>query len=332
MINNEYRIENSVLIGEYDELYLAAGAHNVLKFATGELTVPEVSVRNFWRNLQERVTFCERHDKPFLQMVAPEKYKVHPKGFPVREPMSFWDAFVSASGANDKHIWYGDDDLSNNPFGRSYYKTDTHWTAAGMMLATQRIAEVAGFSEVDIFALKQKMYEQTRPLTTLFYGDLGRKLDPQRGEEVSWPRRAGSVATEENGLIHDYENPVNDGRMVLSQNPESCSDKCILIFGDSYLFNALPFIELAFRKVAFCRTRFFHREMVSMVQPDVIICQAAERYTRIVSQDAKAPPFLLLPYVLGREPKMTPKQAAFISSFLSNNRKPDFSEYGVDLS
>lgn len=43
-------------------------------------------------------------------------------------------------------------------------------------------------------------------------------------------------------------------------------------------------------------------------------------------------PFLLLPYVLGRAPQMDPAQAAFVSSFLANRRKPDFAEYGVDLS
>lgn len=69
-----------------------------------------------------------------------------------------------------------------------------------------------------------------------------------------------------------------------------------------------------------------------MAQPDMIVCQAAERYTRVVSQDRKAPPYLLLPYVLGREPKMTTKEAAFASSFLSNRREPDFTEYNVDLS
>lgn len=332
MTDSTYEIENAVLIGEHEELYLAAGAHSILQFATGELTVPEQSVRNFWQNLHERAAFCRRHDKPFLQMVAPEKYKVYPEGFPVENPKSFWDAFTAAGGATEENMWYGAKDLRDNPFGRSYYKTDTHWTAAGMMLATRRIAETAGFSEAEIAALSEKMQSQTQPLDKLFYGDLGRKLEPQQGEEVLWPRRAPSVMTEENGLAHDYDKPVNDGRMVLSLNPDSVSDKTLLIFGDSYLFNALAYIELGFRRVVFCRTRFFHREMVAMAQPDVIICQAAERYTREVSRDVKAPPFLMLPYVLGREPKMTQKQAAFISGFLANSRKPDFSEYNVDLS
>jgi hypothetical protein len=201
-----------------------------------------------------------------------------------------------------------------------------------MMLATERIAKTAGFSEMQISSLCEVMQAHTGPLDELFYGDLGRKLEPPRGEEVLWPRKAASVTREENGLVHDYDKPINDGRMVVSLNPESVSDETLLIFGDSYLFNALAYVELAFRRVVFCRTRFFHREMMVMVQPDVIVCQAAERYTRLVSRDAKAPPFLILPYVLGREPKMNPKQAAFVAGFLANNRNPDFSEYGVDLS
>ncbi|GHG97612.1 alginate O-acetyltransferase AlgX-related protein [Pseudodonghicola xiamenensis] len=331
MTDSTYEIENAVLIGEHEELYLAAGAHSILKFATGELTVPEQSVRNFWQNLRERAAFCARQGRGFLQMVAPEKYKVHPEGFPVENPKSFWDAFTAAEGATVENMWYGAQDLRDNPFGRSYYKTDTHWTAAGMMLATRRIAETAGFSEVELSALSEKMQAQTQPLDKLFYGDLGRKLEPQQGEEALWPRRAPSVTSEENGLAHDYDKPVNDGRMVVSYNPDSVTDKTLLIFGDSYLFNGLAYVELGFRNMVFCRTRFFHREMVAMVQPDMVVCEAAERYTRVVSRDVKAPPFLLLPYVLDREPKMSPKQAAFISKILSNKRRPDFSEYKVDL-
>lgn len=322
-------IKNAVLIGADGELYLAAGAHAILKYATGELKVNDESVKNFAWNVKERSTYCARHKKPFIQIVAPEKYKVHPEGFPVENPKSFWDAHEDLS---DYNVWYGVEDLRNNPFGRAYYKTDTHWTAAGMMLATMKIAESAGFTESELGKLKQRMQEQTRPLDKVFYGDLGRKLDPQQGEEAMWPRRAPTVKSIENGLGHDYTNPVNDGRIVFSRNSDPVTDKTVLIFGDSYLFNALAYLELAFHNVIFCRTRFFHREMVIMAQPDMIVCQAAERYTRIVSQDRKAPPYLLLPYVLGREPKMTPKDAAFASTFLSNRREPDFVEYNVDLS
>ncbi|WP_412074398.1 hypothetical protein [Tritonibacter mobilis] len=323
----DYEIQNAVLCGSNGELFLGAGAHNILKFATGERTVHPDSVRNFWWNMSERSAFCERHQKAFLQIVAPEKYKVHPEGFPVTNPKSFWDAHAASEKATCENLWYGVEDLRRNSFGRSYYKTDTHWTAAGMMLATLRIAEQAGFSAQEKDDLTQLMQAHTVPLDKNFYGDLGRKLDPKVGEKVVWPKRAKTTRTAENGIGHDYGKPVNDGRLVVSRNSESVSGQTLLIFGDSYLFNALAYLELAFRNVVFCRTRFFHREMVNMVMPDIIVCQAAERYTREVSQDAKAPPFLLLPYVLGRAPQMDPAQAAFVSSFLANRRKPDFTEY-----
>ena len=327
----KYRIENAVLIGSNRELYLAAGAHNILKYATGELTISAESVKNFWWNLRDRISHCQRNKIDFCQFVAPEKYKVYGEDFPVPNPKSFWDAHIASPEAIDnEYIWYGADDLRNNPYGRSYYKTDTHWTAAGMMLATMKIAETSAFTEQEKAALDEKMKEQTVQLDHVFYGDLGRKLVPKVGEEPFWPRRAASVQTGENGLGHDFKSPINDGRIVASFNPESVTDKTLLIFGDSYLFNALPYIELAFRKVVFCRTRFFHREIVTMVQPDTIICQAAERYTRVVSTDQNAPPYLLLPYVLGRPPNMTPEEAMFLSRMLNNNRQVSFSMFGIE--
>lgn len=324
----ELNVQDGVLIGEDGELYLAQGAHSILDYATGKSKVDDQSVLNFAWNVKERSAFCERRGTPFLQMVAPEKYKVQSHGWPIEGTVSFWDSHQDFTG---QPVWYGADELTNNPFGRSYYKTDTHWTAAGMMLATMKIAETAGFSETEKTLLKQRMLEQTRPLGKLFYGDLGRKLTPQQGEDVDWPRLSSTLKWVENGITHEFGPAVNDGRLVCIRCSEPVTDKTVLIFGDSYLFNALRYIGLGFHNTIFCRTRFFHRELVVMSFPDVIICQAAERYTRVVSQDRKAPPYLLLPYVMGRKVEMSQEDAAFISSFLSNRREPDFAEYNVDL-
>ena len=329
MAHAGYQIENMVLIGDKGELFLGAGAHNVLKYATGELSVKKESVDNFHSNFLARESYCRSNGISFLQMVAPEKYKVMPENFPVEEPKSFWDSHEQAHNYDHPCFWYGIADLRDNPFGRSYYLTDTHWTAAGMMVACLEAAKKAGFGETEQETLVNLMLDNTAPLDKMFYGDLGRKLDPQQGESVNWPRRSRTIEVVENGIGHDYTNPVNDGRMVVSVNPGAVSTKTLLIFGDSYLFNALNFIQLAFEKVVFCRTRFFHDEMVTMVQPDLVVCQAAERYTRQVSLDSKAPPFLLLPYVLGRAPTMEAEDASFISRVLSSGKQPDFEEYSI---
>lgn len=322
------KIVNSVLIGGEGELYLGAGAHNVLKFATGEARVDAESIKNFELNVQERKKYCKDRGIPLLQMIAPEKYKVIPDGFPLESPLSFYDNHVDCSAHG---VWYPVNELKNNRFGRSYYKTDTHWTAAGLKLVTLKMAETAGFDAAAIERLSEVLERQTKPHDQTFYGDLGRKLDPKEGEEVSWPHRAPTVKSVENGIGHDYANPVNDGRIIFSRNSASISPKTVLIFGDSYLFNGLAYIECAFQNVVLCRTRFFHREMVEMVKPDLIVCQAAERYLRVVTNDEKAPPLLFLPYVLGRTPKMEPQDAAFASSFLSSGRDVDFKAYGVEF-
>ncbi|MFS2319211.1 hypothetical protein RMQ97_14840 [Maricaulis sp. D1M11] len=326
----DVKIENGVLIGDEGELFLAQGAHSIIEYATGARSVDVETVKNFAWNVKERSAFCDRRNTPFLQIVAPEKYKVEDRCFPIQGAKSFWDYHDDFDSGV---VWYGQSDLKNNRFGRSYYKTDTHWTVAGMMLATERIAKQASFSKEELDQLEIRMKDICKPLGDIFYGDLGRKLDPQQGEDVDWPRLAPSIRVAENGITHDYSGTaVNDGRLVCLRNEESVSDKKLLIFGDSYLFNALRLLALAFRDVLFCRTRFFHRELVVMNSPDIVVSQAAERYTRVVSQDSKAPPFLLLPFVLGRKLEMSADDAVFISSFLRNRREPDYSEYNLKKS
>lgn len=318
-METDAQIENGVLIGTNDELYLAGGNHSVLLLARGERRISDQSVQNFWQNAEERQAFAAARDIAFLTLIAPEKYRVVPDGFPIASARSPFDDYNLRSA---DYMLYPVEDLIKNEFGVSYYKTDTHWSLSGIRKIAQLIGRRAGLSEEQLRAADDLVAPNIRPFE--FCGDLGRKLAPERKEPAERVTRMGSVRAVENGMTHDYTRPVNDGRMICSHSPDAVSPKTLLIFGDSYLHNSLPVLEAYFQNVIFCRTRFFHNEMVEMVAPDIIVCQQAERYLGAVAPDREAPPFLLLPFVLGRSMSFAPDDARFVSNMLSCGRKPNF--------
>ncbi|MGN6208015.1 hypothetical protein [Asticcacaulis sp.] len=321
-------VTNDVLIGADGELFLAGGGHQILKVATGEVRPSTDSVNNFLANVMSRRKKAKAAGCPYMHLIAPEKFRVYDEAFPVEDARCYFDYYRAVSPAD---VVYPAEQLKHNMHGRSYFRTDTHWTWAGMLRIGEIMLEKAGVSPELIEKASGHMMAAVTTVDEDFAGDLGRKLEPKQSEMTRRPKWPARTIRIENGIEHNFTASVNDGRIVCCRNPESLLDSTLLIFGDSYLYNALPILSTLYRNIVFLRTRFWHDEVVTMVRPDMIVTQAAERYLSKVANDDVAPPYLLLPYVLGRSPKMEPAEAALLASFFSGGRKIDFSVYGLDL-
>ncbi|MFT8246932.1 alginate O-acetyltransferase AlgX-related protein [Roseomonas sp. BN140053] len=314
-------IRGPVLVGRNGELYLAGGNHSVLRFATGDFRVKPESINNLRENLRERGEVAAAMGSRFIQIVAPEKYRVVCESFPISNPTSVVEQYYDG-GCND--MLDPAALLRAERAGRTYFRTDTHWAPHGRVVISKIIAEAAGKAAAAVeaadAALRASLAEAGQP----FLGDLGRKLDPAEGEDVLQLRLPHSLRTTENGLSHDYERPINEGRLVVSESDAATASGTLLIFGDSYLHQALSYLSFYFSRVVFCRTRFFHTEMVHMTRPDLVVGQIAERYLSYVYPDREAPPFLLMPHIMARTPSITPEGAKILASALSAGRKPSF--------
>lgn len=315
---------DDVIVAPNGELFLAGGRHSVLRFARGEATVAPRVIDTMRTNLEGRRAHAAQRGTPYLHLVAPEKYKVFPEGFPVDAPCSPADAHLAAGIG----FTYPVEELraAQGP-GRSYYRTDTHWAPAGLVVVAGLIAKGAGRSPEAVEAARQAMVAAMVEGEDVFYGDLGRKIEPKIGETRHILKCAHPVKTTENGLGHDYLRPVNDGRMIITESGCPQAEGRLLIFGDSYLHHALPYLTYVFKTIVFCRTRFYHTEMVGMTEPDMIVTQAADRYLGTVASDADAPPFHMIPFLLGRTPQTTPEDARVISTALSGGRTLDFAAF-----
>lgn len=308
-------IENGVLIGHEGDLFLAGGRHEILRFIRGARLSPR-AIQTLHDNIVRRQVMAARHNARFLQIVAPEKYVVYPENFPIPDPGFMAQAYLEA-GHDD--ILYPVELLRRPRQGRSYWQTDTHWTPMGLLAMAERIAQEAGLPPATIEAVASDLAARLT-VEGDFVGDLGRKLSPPRGEPRHVLPPQPGTRVHENGVGHDFTQPVNDGRLILVESPRAVSDRILLIFGDSYLFHGLDILSRFFRRILFTRTRFFHEEMVEAARPHLVVSQMAERYMASAVSDLSAPPFWLIPWLLGRSQKMDLETALAFTRALSSGR------------
>lgn len=323
----DWNIENGVLHGTDGELFLAAGAHSVLKFASGEMKPSQESIDNLAINLEGRHRASQDFGFKFAHVIAPEKYRVYPASFPVENPLSLAEQYAAA-GASD--FLDPVDELRAEAGGRTYGQNDTHWNAYGKIVISRLLAKTAGLPEQHINRAEAAARASLTPLADPFYGDLGRKVSPKRGEHAMFFKPTFTHTMTENGISHDTTRPVNEGRMIFSQsNSETAAKQRLLILGDSYLHLTLPALAFFFNEVLFCRTRWYHSEMVHMFKPDLVVTEQAERYLSHVWPDATAPNFLLIPQLLGRTPRFSTDEAQHFAMALSAGRATDFAPVSV---
>lgn len=314
------RIENQVLIGRNGDLFLAGGGHSILRFMQGAV-LPARTVNMLHDNLVRRRVLSERYGARFLHLIAPEKYMVCPENLPIADPGYMAKAYLKA-GHGD--AIYPLDVLRLPRRGRSYQLTDTHWSAHGILAIVEMLALESGIPAEMVETIGQRVSDGIKAdENTIFYGDLGRKLEPRQGEPQLRFTTPFACQVYENGLGHDFNSPFNDGRLIVVEGENACSDKVLLIFGDSYLYHALQPLALFFRRIVFTRTRFFHEELVQMVQPDMVVSQMAERYMGSIAPDEVAPPFMMIPYLLGRPLAMTQEAAMALTRALCGRRSFD---------
>ena len=265
---------NPVLAGEDGYLFLVKGAHSVLDLCQGTHRATEASVRAFGNNLRTRMDYCARHGIAFRQVVFPEKLvalsELSGMGSDIR---SIYERNYSAHVA-------GIAGLPNDLYplrlmkGRKdfFLRTDTHYSAGGILALAEHLCASLGLDATDTLRNGQGKVTHSQ---AEFVGDLGNKFTPPVSESavICAPFRTPRFNMASNGVMRG-----NDGLMILSETPDSLTDKVLLIFGDSFFRQMLPILTLVFRKIVFCRTRFFQAELVPAVAPDVIFYGQAERY------------------------------------------------------
>lgn len=282
-------------VGRDGYLFLSGGAHGVFSLFTGRIDPPSTAARILVENLEARKAWCDATARLFRMVIFPEKCVALRDMITEDGPFSslYQRCYASAVEGSPAagFVRYPIGPLDGQP--RAFHRTDTHYGVHGELAVIREITQ-------DIFPdLQDQFAGLTYPQIVQrdgFIGDLGRKLPTPASETqelMQAPATTRMFAS--NGM-----KAGNDGMMDLLESPDALTDKTLLIFGDSFFRQLLKHLCVFYRRVIFCRSRFFHYEMVDAFRPDHVYCGVAERYLSDVAPDAQRPHFLSYPLALGR--------------------------------
>ncbi len=292
----------TVHIGRDGYLFLAGGGHGVFSYFSGERDAARGSVEMFVQNITDRAEACLRKDRLFRQVVFPEKCAALSDRVMAPGPFGslYRRCYAGAVAQSDTapQVLYPLEALASD--SDNFTRTDTHYSALGNLTMTRNIMS-------GIFPdLCEGLDARVMPHLTEkedYSGDLGRKFSP-------WKTEAGNLFFKQLCPSKSARNGImagNEGILILNESPESLTDFTLLIFGDSFFRQLLPLLALFYRRIVFCRTRYFHHELVEAFAPDHIFCGLAERYLSRCFSDAIRPHFLSYPLLLGRQVQPDPE-------------------------
>ena len=278
------KAESEVLEGRNGNLFLIKSVHNILKHITGKIIVDENFKKNFQQNILARAEYCLDRNIQYKHFIYPDKISVLIDDFPIDDTISFsemYKPFFTGDVVDLKDCLVGEDAT------KYFFKTDTHLSFDGKVKTSMEILSYFfNFDSVEI----EKKFNSFRGGEKEMLGDLGGKLDPKIYE------KRYDIITK---FLKRFNNQVgaNDGLVIVCLNKDMLRNKehkKLLIFGDSFCERTLPLLSYFYSEVLFCRSRYFHKEIVEMFEPDHLITESAERYFSSVRLDEEAPRFNLV--------------------------------------
>lgn len=255
--------------------------------------LPDAKLR-CWRDaIVNRHFGCRMLDIRYAHLVVPEKLTVygHKQAQPLVDPdlapvLRLAGMFDDAGAVGWINLvdWmraFRDDvDL--------YFRTDTHWTPLGCLLAYDVLCDSLALRRNDDLAARPY-----RDIPKLL--DLGSKLTPRKWEvtrEYEWLQDARR--TYENVVVRLLETPAFGGEIHVGshakfRNPNAANDCKLLLFGDSFsgpgrhLLTAL--LAETVRELEFVWSANIDWRHVKRAKPDIVVTQMAERYMALAPND-----------------------------------------------
>lgn len=277
-------------------MVLTGGNHAVLDYCQGRAAPGADDIARFFKAITQRTAWSTRRGIPYGYWIFPDKVVALGPKLARLGPVAslFQTHYRTAPGWTDSlPIHYPLDLVAHQP--DAFPRTDTHYSNRGLVTLTRAVLDSLTPGQGDAF---RAAAQTARWGEKKIAGDLGVKFEPPVRERIDVLRLPIEASVLSNGL------PRNKGVMSLVHCPQAQTDQTLLIFGDSFFRQMLPLLAWQFRRIVFCRTAFFHYELVNAVGPDVILQGTAERYLASYASDADRPHFLSYPFL--RDSTMRP--------------------------
>lgn len=274
-------IENNVLFGEEDWLFLWHGGQAQFDHLTGIISPSPESVQSFVANMESRRVICDTRGLPNVHVVYPSKPVVMTRYLPegIRDGVQslFERHYSHALNPETTKVLYPRQALIEASItDQIFSRQDTHMTHTGDVIVAQKILDSLG-NDHDIQAC---MIAVTRPRR----GDLADMVKiPTQLPEIWLTPRQGSHKVFNNIFFL----PSNTDNIIVAHNPLSASSRRLLALGDSFLGGAIGPLLTFYRDILFVRSPLFQPDLLDLFAPDDVVTANAERYLSQVNSDSE---------------------------------------------
>jgi hypothetical protein len=288
-ITSNFRIENDVLFGSEQYLFLWKGGQKQFEFLSGERSPSDISLINFESNIRKRIEICNSRSICFKHIVFPSKALVKtrflPKGIGVVNSVFESHYEKSVSDLVNESLLYPLNELRAEELHHStFYKNDTHMSDRGNVAVAHFLIKAIGLEPKNNLDGSFEMRSHKGDLCSMTNGvSIPEELyisNPQLGFVVG-NRDYLSGNTNDVQIFHSFYKKL---------------DKRVLIFGDSFFKELIPFLLSYFKEVFYIRSEFFHEDIVELYQPDYVFSGNAERYLASIRSDEVSNNFVLALY------------------------------------
>lgn len=289
--NLSERIISGVLEGNGGYLF-AMDEPEYLRLLLGERPLHAQPLANFAENMTSRKAKTRSSQVPWAHTVIPDKPTVIPDRFPSNSIVPVGQQFVAAalSSLPFEHLIYPLELLRQMQSQKHCYsRIESHPGHSANVTMLQQLMAAIGFS------VPAKVWEElfASSQLRLISGDLGLRIGSQIQDIHEMTVFAWPVRSFDNGLPAMY-----DGMMELHVNRCAYFKKRLLIFGNSCMWYIAKIASRLFSEILFCRSLFFHDEILEAVCPDAVLTGHSDRYCWLRS-DRERPMFLSLPGLYG---------------------------------
>ncbi len=287
--------EDMIHHGLEDWLFLTGGSNYVTTLYDRDGgNLPDRTLSAWRRLIEERRKKCDSLSIRYAHVVIPDKLTIygHKQAKAMVDPdlapaLRLQDMLAAGPAAES---WIDLVSPMRAPRDRVdlYWKTDTHWTPEGCVLAYGQLCRRLGLECCDDPYTGPRNEFHARM-------DLGVKLDPARWEHVREYDFAGSARrvfiNNVGSVLEDpsFGSEIHLGSRSIFENEKARNPSRILIFGDSYASQRANFLtgllaETA-RRVEFIWSSSVDWRLVKKTRPDMLITEIAERFMTIVPRD-----------------------------------------------
>ncbi len=231
-IETSIKTEPKVIRGKNNYLFLDNDSNKSVDQYIGKYLIHD-SLFDKWQLYFDLVVSRSTNN---IMLVVPNKEELFPDFYPFkRSNNTLIDRFLQKFNS---YCFYPLQELKQNR-ELSYMKTDTHWTDYGAFICAQNILKLFGL-DAHISKLADKFFIKQ------VHGDLGSKLVHL---ESSYCLKSSDV------FNASFDNSIsNRGLIKIYDNIEAPVNDCLVVFGDSFSFNLVPYLGLIFIRVVYVHT------------------------------------------------------------------------------